>query len=79
MIKDIKKKANSALGLATSNSKLIVKNIEKISSQQLDYQSLVDRTETLETKNKYLTDELEEFENRSMRKCLTFKNIKQAQ
>ena len=40
---------------------------------------LVDRAETLETKNKYLTDELEESKNRSMRKCLTFKNIKQAQ
>ena len=33
----------------------------------------------LETKNKELTDELEESKNRSMRKTLVFKNIRQPQ
>ena len=41
MIKDITQKANSAFSLATSNSKVIDENIERISSQQFDYQSLV--------------------------------------
>ena len=42
-IKDIQQKANSALSLTTSNSKVIVENTERISSQQFDYQSLVER------------------------------------
>ena len=79
MIKDIEQKANSALSLATSNSKVIAENTERISSQQFDYQSLVERIEALETKNKELTDELEEFKNRSMRKTLVVRNIKQPQ
>ena len=37
MIKDIEQKANSALSLATSNSKVVAENTEKISSQQFDY------------------------------------------
>ena len=45
MIKDIKQKANSALSLATSNSKVIAENTERISSEQFDYQSLVERIE----------------------------------
>ena len=65
MIKDIEQKANSALSLATSNSKVIAENTERISSQQFDYQSLVERIEALETKNKELTDELEDFKNRN--------------
>ena len=79
MIKDIEQKANSALSLATSNSKVIAENTERISSQQFDYQSLVERIEALETKNKELTDELEDFKNRSMRKTLVFRNIRQPQ
>ena len=75
MIKGIEQKANSALSLATSNSKVIAENTERISSQQFDYQSLVERIEALETKNKELTDELEDFKNRSMRKTLVFRNI----
>ena len=59
MIKDIEQKADSALSLATSNSKVIAENTEKISSQQFDYQSLIEGIEALETKNKELTDELE--------------------
>ena len=43
MIKDIEQKANSALSLTTSSSKVIAENTEKISSQQFDYQSLVER------------------------------------
>ena len=58
MIKDIEQKANSAFSLATSNSKVIAVNAERISSQQFEYQSLVERIEALETKNKELTDEL---------------------
>ena len=38
MVKDIEKKANSVLSLATSNSKVIAENTEKMSSQQFDYQ-----------------------------------------
>ena len=50
MIKDIEQKANLALSLATSNSKVIAENTKRISSQHFDYQSLVKRIETLETK-----------------------------
>ena len=79
MIKDIEMRANSALSLATSNSKLISENVERIFSKQFDYQLLVETKETLETKNKELTDESEESKNKSMRKTLIFKNIKQPQ
>ena len=75
IIKDIKQKSNSALSLATSNSKVIAENTERISSQPFDYQSLVERIEALETKNKELTDELEDSKNRSMCKTLVFRNI----
>ena len=37
MIKDVERKANSDLSLATTNSKLIAGNTERISSQQFDY------------------------------------------
>ena len=49
------RKKNSDLNLAISNSKLTAENTERISNQ-FDYQSLVERIETLETKNKELTD-----------------------
>ena len=65
--------------IATSNSKVIAENTERISSQQFDYQSLVERIKALETKNKELTDELEDSKNRSMRKTLVFRNIRQPQ
>ena len=77
MIKDIDQKANLALSLATSNSKIIAENTERISSQQLDYQSLVKRIEAVETKNKELTDEVEDSKNRSMCKTLVFRSISQ--
>ena len=79
MIKDIDQKANLALSLATSNSKIIAENTERISSQQLDYQSLVKRIEAVETKNKELTDEVEDSKNRSMCKTLVFRSISQPQ
>ena len=79
MIKDIDQKANLALSLATSNSKIIAENTERISSQQLDYQSLVKRIEAVETKNKELTDEVEDSKNRSMCKTLVFRSIGQPQ
>ena len=63
MLKAIEQKADSALSLATSNSKVIAENTERISSQQFDYQLLVERTEPLETKNKELTDKLEDSKN----------------
>ena len=44
--------------LATSNSKTIIENKERVSSRQFDYQSSVEITEALETKNKGFTDEL---------------------
>ena len=44
--------------LATSNSKTITENKERVSSRQFDYQSSVEITEALETKNKGFTDEL---------------------
>ena len=76
-IKDVEKKTNSDLNLATSNSKLNAENTERMSNQKFDYQSLVEWIETLENKTKELTDELEESENRNMRKILVFKNTKQ--
>ena len=79
MVKYIEQKANSALNLATSNFKVMAENTERISSQQFDHQSFVQIVEALETKNKELTDELEEFENKSMRKTLVFRNIRQPQ
>ena len=79
IIKDIEQKANSTLSLATSNSKVIAENTERKSSQQFDYQSLVERIEMLDSKNKELTNELEESKNRSMRKNLVSKNIRQPQ
>ena len=79
MIKDIEQKANSARSLATSSSKVFAENTERISSQQFGYQSLVERIEALETKNKELTDELEDSKNSSMRKTLVFRNIRQTQ
>ena len=78
-VKDLEKKSNSDLNLATSNSKLIVENTEGISNEQFDYQSLIKWIETLENKTKELTDELEESNNKSMRKTLVFKNTKQPQ
>ena len=68
MIKDMEQKANSALSFATSNSKVIAENTERISSQQFDYQSLVESVEALETKNIELKDELEQSKNRSIPK-----------
>ena len=76
-IKDVEKKTNSDLNLATSNSKLNAENTERMSNQKFDYQSLVEWIETLENKTKELTDELEESKNRNMRKILVFKNTKQ--
>ena len=61
------------------SAKVIAENTERISSQQFDYQSLVERIETLETKNKELTDKLEDSKNRSMRKTLVFRNTRQPQ
>ena len=77
--KDAEKKENSDLNLATSNSKLIAENTERISNQQFDYQPLTEWTETLENNTKELKDELEESKNKIVRKTLVFKNIKQPQ
>ena len=68
LVKDMEQKANLVLSLATSNSKviLIAENTERVSSQQFEYQSLVERIEVPETKNKELTDELKHSKKRSM-------------
>ena len=79
MMKDIKQKANSALSLATSNSKVVAENTERISGQQFDYHLLVQRMEALETKKKELTGKLEDSKNIRMRKTLVFRNIRQQQ
>ena len=47
MIIDIEQKAYSVLSLANFNSKVIAEDTERISSQQFDYQSLVERIEAL--------------------------------
>ena len=79
MIKDIEQKVISALSLATFNSKVIAENTERISSQQFDYQSLVERIKVLEPKNKELSDELEDSKNRIMGKTLVSRDIRQLQ
>ena len=38
----LRKKTNSDLNLATSNSKLIAENTKRISNQQFDYQPLTE-------------------------------------
>ena len=79
LIRNIDKKAKSALDLARSNSTLIAKNTEKISSHEFEYQTLSERLESLETENKKIKEELEDSKNRSMRKTLIFTNIQQDQ
>ena len=68
LVKDMEQKANLVLSLATSNSKviLIAENTARLSSQQFEYQSLVERIVVPETKNKELTDELKHSKKRSM-------------
>ena len=58
-----------------SNSALIAENTEKISSHGFEYQTLLERLESLETENKVIKEELEDSKNRSMRKTLIFRNI----
>ena len=79
LIRNIDKTAKSALDLAMSNSALIAENTEKISSHEFEYQTLLERLESLETENKVIKEELEDLKNRSMRKTLIFRNIQQDQ
>ena len=79
MIRNTDKTAKSALDLAMSNSALIAENTEKIFSHEFEYQTLLERLETLETENKKIKEELEDLKNRSMRKTLIFRNIQQDQ
>ena len=51
-IRNIDKTAKSALDLAMSNSALNAENTEKISSHGFEYQTLLERLESLETENK---------------------------
>ena len=78
-IRNIDKTAKSALDLAMSNSALNAENTEKISSHGFEYQTLLERLESLETENKVIKEELEDLKNRSMRKTLIFRNIQQDQ
>ena len=79
LIRNTDKTAKSALDLAMSNSALIAENTEKIFSHEFEYQTLLERLETLETENKKIKEELEDLKNRSMRKTLIFRNIQQDQ
>ena len=69
LIRNIDKTAKSALDLAMSNSALIAENTEKISSHEFEYQTLLERLESLEVENKVINEELEDLKNRSIRKC----------
>ena len=60
-----------------SNSALIAENTEKISSQEFQYQTLLEKLESLETEKNQ--GGAREFKNRSMRKTLVFTNIQQDQ
>ena len=79
LIRNIDKTAKSALDLAMSNSALIAENTEKISSHEFEYQTLLERLESLEVENKVIKEELEDLKNRSIRKMLIFRNIQQDQ
>ena len=79
MIRNIDKTAKSALDLAISNSVLVAENTEKISSHEFEYQTLLERLESLETENKIMKEEQEDSKYRSMRKALIFGNIQQDQ
>ena len=79
LIKNIVKTAKSALDIAMSNSAFIAENAEKISSHVFEYQTLLERLESLETENKVIKEELEDSKNTSMRKTLMFRNIQQDQ
>ena len=50
-----------------SNLALIAENTEKISSHDFEYQTLLVRSESLETENKKIKEELDDSKNRSMR------------
>ena len=52
-----------------SNSALISENTKKIYSYKFNYQTLLERLESLLTENKKIKEELNESENKSMRKC----------
>ena len=79
MIRNIDKTVKSVLDLAMSNWALIAENTEKISSHEFEYQTLLERLESLETENKVMKEELEDSKNKSMRKTLIFRNIQQDQ
>ena len=49
MIRNIDKTANPALDLVVSNSALATEDTEKISSHEFEYQTLLERLESLET------------------------------
>ena len=77
MIRNIDETAKSALDLVISNSALIVENTEDISSHEFEYQTLLERLESLETGSKKINEEVEDSIDRSIRKMLIFKNIQQ--
>ena len=52
LIRIIDKTAKAVLDLAISNSALIAENTEKISSHEFDYQTLLERLESLKIENK---------------------------
>ena len=60
-----------------SNSALIEENTEDISSHESEYQTLLEKLESLETGNKKINEEVEDSIDRRMRKILILKNIQQ--
>ena len=79
MLKDVDNEANTAIGLAKSNSILHTKNAEKIESVEFDVSSLKNEIEELKKKNQDLCDEIDDTKNRTMRKTLIFREIIQEQ
>ena len=72
LIRNIDKTAKSALDLAMFNSALTAENTEKISSQTFEYQTLLEKLESLEVENKKIKEELKDSKNRSRSKTLIF-------
>ena len=72
LIRNIDKTAKSALDLAMFSSALTAENTEKIPSQKFEYQTLLEKLESLEVENKKIKEELEDSKNRSRSKTLIF-------
>ena len=77
MVKKVEKTAKLALELGTSYSVLISYNTEKIQSRDFQLQQLIEQVSKLNDELNKIKEELDDSRNRSMRKSLIFRNIKQ--